>query len=180
MSVITYLSFLLVASALSRADQPISRPPAQRVIANQKYHFTVIRPDRWYAYLGAELPVFYNFGADQMLPQWHYPPGGASIQMYVAAVGTNDLAHWAASIVNRENGSNAAERSIEGPSGNGLRVAFEDLPLATTMETTSFVLVAWQARGVFFGAELKYRKGDPKAADYEPVLLDLMRSFRLK
>jgi hypothetical protein len=184
MPITRFLSGLLIASVVWAAAQPRGKSDAQAErIVNKKYAFSVIRPDRWYVFLGGDVPGFYNFPAEKMLPQGQLPPGGAALQMHVSAAGrpfeAGELSRWAESVAAARHGANAKQQSIDGPeSQQGLKLTFDQLPLGVPGDTLLTVLLAWQARGTIFGAELTYIKGDPHAEQYERVLIELMRSFR--
>jgi len=150
-------------------------------IVSKKYKFSVVRPDKWYVFLGADTPSFYNYGAEKAPADGSVPPGGANIWMHASASQPpeqGELSRWAGKIVAADHGSNAREQSIQGPGSTGLEVTFEQLPLGTPGDTLGTVVLAWRPRNSICGAELTYHKGDPHAAEYERVLFEVMRSFR--
>ena len=177
------LSSLLIVSIVGSAvsPRPQSSLHGKRVI-NKKYKFSISRPEGWYVFLDAEVPGFYNFPADKMLPQGEFPPGGAAIQMYAdridPAFEAGGIAHWAGSIAEKVHGANVKEESIEAPGEKGLQVTFERLPLGKPMVTKHFELLVWQTQGTMYGALLEYAKDDPRAEKYKEALFELMRSFR--
>jgi len=155
-------------------------------ISSEKYGFSTVFPARWYV-LPGELPVFFSFPAEKMLPQGELPPGGASINMLVredtlAGADGDRLSPWADHEIRVNDGVAIERKYVTGPAvakeSQVLEVAFDQVGLGTPSQSLRFVIIFWQFRSKLFGAELCYIKGDPKGSQYERVLLDLVRSFR--
>jgi hypothetical protein len=148
-------------------------------VVNEKYAFSVVRPNGWYAFLKADTPCFFNFRAEEAPSDGSLPPNGASICVRVELSGQGGLRQWAAKIVRARHGSDVQERPVQGPGSPGIEITFAQLPLGTPDDTLRTVLVIWQTGGThYYGAELTYIKGDPHAAQYEGALEGLVRGFR--
>lgn len=184
MPITRLLSALLLWGLLCAGAQERGRTDTKTErIANNKYGFSVVRPHKWYVFVGADTPSFHNYRAEDAPSNGDIPAGGADIWMHASAASDppeqGELSRWAGKIVSARHGSDARERSIQAPGSTGLEVTFNQLPLGTPGDTLRIVVLAWRARNTIFGAELTYIKDDPQAAEYERVLVDVMRSFRL-
>jgi hypothetical protein len=176
------LAALVAASALGQAVQDSQ----SRQVVNRKYGFSLLGPKEWFVFEDADLPSFYSFRAEKMLPKGELPLGGAEIDLVASReqhAGEKDaMRKWALEAVARARGTNTQERPVPGPTAaaesTALWIAYDQLPLGTPGETLHMVLVTWQTRTTFFGAQLRYWKGDRSGSKHERAVLDLMRSFR--
>ncbi len=161
-------------------------PPDRDRIVNQRYAFSVMRPRGWFVFEGGDLPSFYNFRAEESLPQGELPRGGAEIRMMAKSIAADQpqdsLNVWVTSLVTRERGINLGERtnstSAKGLPPGVVTVEFDQPPLGQPGDFLHGVLVAWHGQRGFLCALLTFIKGDPKADDHRRSLVDLIRSFR--
>jgi len=161
----------------------------ERLVTSGKYHFSVVRPLGWFVYEGADVPVFFNFLAEDAPPQGQLPPGGASILLLLCQsrsghIEVNSITTCAQQEAAVNRGISLSMRYIRGPvqASPALLVSFDQRGLGRIGETRQpskhFVAAYWEYRGQPFGAELSYYKTDPKGSHYERDLLEMVRSFK--
>lgn len=180
------LGLVSLTVANAQPSGPQSRGQQERIV-NQRYHFSVTFPKGWFVFEGGDLPSFYNFPEEKLLPQGNLPKGGASI-IFLAQEsgqtrrGEQTLPAWVEKRVRIEVGSSVQRKEFTGPTAvevsTALRVEFDQLPLGLIGKPLHSMIVAWQLGGELFGVELTYFKDDPHGSQYERVLLDIARSFK--
>jgi len=173
---IVSLRGLFLAATFAVAAQP--RAEAQnrlKPIVVQNYGIAIARPKGWYVFGGGELPAFYNFPAENMLPQGELPPRGAAIRMLVDRDPDGDLSKWAEKAVIARRGVNAKKKSL---SSAELLVSFDKPPLGDPGDSLCISILVRRVRGTVFAAELTYIKGDSHANQHLAVLRELMKSLR--
>jgi hypothetical protein len=176
---------MLGIGTLSAQPQQLKSSARPERIFNQKHGFSVIRPRGWFLFDG-ELPSFFNFPAERMLPQGEFPQGGAAILM-LATEETNrrdgdaSLRAWADQRIQMHNGVGVEIGRTPGPPGIGvseaIQASFDQLALGQPGQSRHIVLVAWRLGQTLFGAELSFIKNDPHANQYQSIVRDLVRSF---
>jgi hypothetical protein len=180
------LGLAFVTTATGQAPRSRFDGRAARAIS-RTYQFSVASPHGWFEFENADGMVFFNYRAEQSLPQGEFPPGGASINIRVrdtASAGRSGdlLPSRADHAIQMHHGVSVERGYVVGPKAIGvvraLRVSFDQVALSADLQSLHFVTVFWDFRGHSFEAELSYGKGDPRGGHDERVLLDLVRSVR--
>ena len=181
--------YVLFALKLACLSPLYSQNPSSKRIFSKDHGYSVVLPKRWYVYNGGDLPLFFNYRAEDALPQGQLPPGGAEIHLLLPAEWRQDnsvhsMSSWVAQEVRMHNGSHVKRNLIRGPAMSGrkraLQVSFDQLALGTPGQSLRLVAVFWQVKDRPFAAELSYVEGDSKGRQYQTVLLEMVRSFKLE
>jgi hypothetical protein len=176
---------------VSPAHAQSGAPPGERY-ASQKYGFSISVPARWFLNQTRSTPLFYSFDPSKTpMRQLDLPGGGAIISVVAAEeLGGHpvrkmpSLSAWAAADAHDLTSAdpNPAISTIVVPSesgiGRAIMMAYDIRAFAVDEQHQRSVNIYWEFKRGLFAAYLSYVVGDPKAAVYERVLLDTIRSVR--
>ena len=191
MSKLSAAGFLLwglasLASATPQARgrvEPSSGVPTRFI--SERFGFSVKVPAGWPVFVGSDTPVFFNFPPSELGPGLSLPKGGATIAM----IAQEDLhgkrrtateSEWAAEEAASSRGVSTGHIEVPPTSGvsDAVTVSCDLAAYALDDQKQRELSVYWRFRGGLFAAHLRYVKGDPRAPQYESILLDVVRSIR--
>lgn len=158
-------------------------------ILSKKYGFSLEQPQGWRAAVGAntELPLFANFPWSRLQGNAILPSGGATIHILAedelsGQHHDHTLEEWAEFDERGAARNTITRRELSLPPSTEISrimiIGFDGSTESTSEQRQHDLAAYWEFRGKRFATHLFYVLGDPKAKEYNAIMIKLMRSIR--
>jgi hypothetical protein len=169
------------ALAATYGQVRLEPPKDPTTFASGKYGFCADLLPRWYTNIDLETPYYFNFPPAKQMAQTYLPKGGAVINIIPYDRGRGHKREESQSdwMKFEMQGASSPVSPVSVPAESEITDAVEvsynrpDFP-----QKQRICSIYFRFRGKLFDADLSYLVGDPKAADYERLLLKTVRSIR--